>query len=97
MLAAARIRRIYARLMKLSTRLDNPRPPSRTPIEFLASLNQLFPTLGSELELITFSYVKIRYGELPEPSEEVVMVEQAWRHIAVKGREMLRARKSVIN
>ncbi len=96
LLAAARIRRIYARLMKLSARLDNPRPPSCTPIEFLDSLNRLFPTLNSELEAVTFMYVKIRYGEQPEPSEEIDLVEQAWRRISQKGREMIReSRKGI--
>lgn len=90
--AAARIRRIYARLMNLSARLDNPRPPSRTPIEFLESLNQLFPTLGSELELVTTMYVRIRYGELPEQSEELEIVEQAWQRISFEGRKMIRTK-----
>ena len=93
LLAAARIRRIYTRLMRLSARLGSPRLPSRTPIEFLASLCLLFPNLKSELEVITFMYVKVRYGELPEPSDEMAAVERAWQRIQMEGRGMIRGEK----
>ena len=93
LLAAARIRRIYSQLMRLSARLGSPRPPARTPIEFLAPLNRLFPNLKSELEEITFMYVKVRYGELPEPSDEIATVERAWQRIHMEGKGMMRAER----
>ena len=93
LLAAARIRRIYSQLMRLSARLGSPRPPARTPIEFLAPLNRLFPNLKSELEVITFMYVKVRYGELPEPSDEIATVERAWQRIQMEGKGMMRAER----
>lgn len=91
LLAAARIRRIYARLMNLSARLDHPRPSSHTPNEFLGTLEKLFPAFISELKLITYVYIKVRYGELPEPSEEMEAVEKAWKRIWIAGNEMIKA------
>ncbi len=66
LLAAARIRRIYASLLILSTRLDHPRLASQTPLEFLPHLESLFPGLSRELGTITNAYLLVRYGELPE-------------------------------
>jgi hypothetical protein len=91
--AAARIRRIYARLMDLSTRLNTPRPESRTPLEFIPSLKQLFPGMTGELELITNAYLGVRYGELPEINEEVEKVVHAWRRVSHEGQEQLKARR----
>ncbi|MCK5347493.1 MAG: hypothetical protein KAR20_28985, partial [Candidatus Heimdallarchaeota archaeon] len=42
-LMAARIRRIYARLLDLSAKLGHPRPLSSTPLEFLPSLEKILP------------------------------------------------------
>ncbi len=93
MFAAARIRRIYARLMDLSARLSTPRPDSRTPLEFLPSLKQLFPEMPGELEMITEAYLRVRYGELPEINEEVDKVFLAWRRVSHDGQEQLKARR----
>jgi len=89
-LAAARIRRIYAHLMNLSEKLKQPRPLSRTPIEFLPDLEALFPGMKGELGLITEAYLKVRYGDLPELSEEVDAVEQAWQRVSEVGDEKVR-------
>jgi len=92
LLAAARIRRIYARLLRLSARLGTSRPAARTPLEFLPNLRALFPELPIELDTITQAYLRVRYGELPETIEEVRGVEQAWAAIASTGREKWRLR-----
>jgi len=92
LLAAARIRRIYARLMDLSARLDQPRPASRTPLEFLPNLETLFPNLGGELQTITNAYLRVRYGDLPEIKQEIEEVEYAWRRISLSGQDLLRSR-----
>lgn len=94
MLAAARIRRIYAHLMNLCEKLDQPRPASRTPLEFLPNLEGLFQGFKGELGLITAAYLKVRYGELPESSEEVELVERAWRLVSQAGDEMVKAAKN---
>ncbi|MCL4560356.1 MAG: DUF4129 domain-containing protein [Chloroflexi bacterium] len=81
MLAAMRIRWIYSRLMKLSADLGQPRPAAATPLEFLPALNLTFPSSGAELAGITQAYLRVRYGEAAETSEEVEAVEAAWRRI----------------
>jgi hypothetical protein len=43
--------------------------------------------------LITAAYLKVRYGELPESSEEVENVEHAWTRISQAGDEMVKAAK----
>jgi hypothetical protein len=78
LIAAARIRIIYARLLRLGTRLGEPRAPAATPIEYLECLARVFPAAQDELELITNAYLRVRYGELPETREQVEEVESAW-------------------
>jgi hypothetical protein len=95
LLAAARIRRIYARLLKLSARLGRSRPAAWTPLEFLPSLKNIFPDLPGELETITQAYMQVRYGELPETFEEVQKVEHAWSKISMSGETVMRLRKGV--
>jgi hypothetical protein len=92
-LAAARIRRIYARVLRLSASLDRPRPASRTPLEFLPNLQDQFPALQAELGTITQAYLRVRYGELSETRQELEVVEEAWRRVAVEGRSQLAARR----
>lgn len=87
-LAASRIRRIYAQLMALSASLGRTRAASVTPLEFLPSLKDLFPSLESELETITHAYVQVRYGELPETRAEIESVERAWDRVHHLGREL---------
>jgi hypothetical protein len=93
-LAAARIRRIYAHLMNLSQKLNQPRPLSRTPLEFLPDLEALLPGMKGELGLITEAYLKVRYGDLPEVSEDVDAVEQAWQRVSELGDEKVKETKN---
>ena len=93
LLAAARVRRIYVHLLDLSTKLENPRPSSFTPLEFLPSLERLFPGFKGELELITEAYLRVRYGDLPENKDEVFAIDAAWRKVAATGQEMVKAQK----
>lgn len=92
-LMAARIRRIYARLLDLSAKLGQPRPLSCTPLEFLPSLEILFPDSRRELDVITQAYLRVRYGELPETHQEVEVVETAWNCVRSHGQEKLRAKR----
>jgi hypothetical protein len=78
---AARVRWVYFQLMALSTRLDRPRRVAVTPLEFLPTLNELFPEAPVELALITQAYNRVRYGELPESESEVDEVLKAWDRI----------------
>ena len=94
MFAALRIRRIYARLMDLSTRLDRPRPAAKTPVEFLPTLEALFPALKGEIHLITMAYLRVRYGDMPESDEDMDQIETAWRSVSAQGAEILREQKA---
>jgi len=93
LIGAARIRRTYARLMNLCSRLGKPRPVSKTPLEFLPTAQGLFEYEREELSLITNAYIKIRYGELPENEEEVQLVETAWEKIEETGKILLAEQK----
>lgn len=85
-LAAAKIRRIYARLMELSSELGENRPPAFTPLEFLPTLERLLPEGADEMGVITDAYLRVRYGELPETVQEVSQVEGAWEHVNTLGK-----------
>ncbi len=93
LLAAARIRRIYAHLMDLSEELGHPRPAARTPLEFLNTLDGVFPEMTSDLAMITEAYQKIRYGQVPEDPRELDAVEKAWRRVAFQGKTLLNAQR----
>jgi len=85
-IAAARIRRIYSSLLRLSARLGEPRVPSDTPLEFMGNLEKIFPASQSELATITHAYLRVRYGELPETRGQIDEVESAWEIIRKRGR-----------
>lgn len=86
-LAAAHIRRIYAELMALFARMQQPRPQALTPLEFLPHMQAALPEQISELEVITRAYLGVRYGQYPETREEVQAVEQAWARVQIAGRK----------
>jgi hypothetical protein len=86
-LAAAKIRRIYARMMDLAGQLDIPRPPASTPLEFQPTLQEMLPEASEDVDLITAAYLKVRYGEIPETRQEIELVEQAWEHVRTTGGE----------
>jgi hypothetical protein len=83
--AAARIRRIYAELMDLCEDLGQPRPAAITPLEFLPVTEQVFPLQKNDLAEITKSYLRVRYGELPETLQEVEIIEAAWKRVNEQG------------
>jgi hypothetical protein len=93
LIAAARIRRVYADLLTLCDRLGAPRAISLTPLEFLPHAGLLFPERGDDLALITRAYVQVRYGEYPESREEVAQVISAWRLVKKDGARMLKRRR----
>ena len=93
LIAAAKIRRIYAQLMSLSSEMGVPRPAASTPLEFLQTLANVLTAQRNELELITRAYLKVRYGELPETREEVEEVESAWGRVQAEGQELIKRKK----
>ncbi len=93
-LAAAKIRRIYADLMELAVEMGQPRATSQTPLEFQAALVPAFPAARRELSIITEAYLKVRYGELPETHEEIRAVEAAWVSVQGAGTAATRAHQA---
>ena len=87
-LAAAYVRRIYAELMDLFQELGRPRPLSRTPLEFLPAMKELLPSVREELELITNSYTRVRYGDYPKSLAEIEYVEKAWQLVLEDGKRL---------
>ena len=77
-LAAAAVRRIYARLLALAEARGRTRAPAETPREFMPQLWALFPSHRAEVEVITEEYLRVRYGEYPEAAEAVARVRAAW-------------------
>ena len=90
-LAAARVRQIYFDLSGLSSSLGTPRRGSQTPLEYLPDLEAVFVNMGSDLNLITDAYVRVRYGELPEDESELKAVEEAWIRVEAFGQRRLKA------
>ena len=86
-LAAAKIRRIYALMMDLARQLGIPRPPASTPLEFQPTLEDMLPDVKADVGLITAAYLRVRYGEIPETSEEIQQVENAWDQVRTAGKE----------
>ena len=80
-LAAARIRRVYQQLMDYCAKLDNPRLPAFTPLEFLPELSKLFPEHVAEVTMLTDVYQRVRYGEVPESLEELQTIIAAWNTV----------------
>lgn len=92
-LAAARIRHIYAQLMRTCIELKSPRPSFITPLEFQPDLDKLFPGLTHETALITQTYLKIRYGEYPESLDEMDAAFDAWEKVKAEANHAMRRRK----
>jgi hypothetical protein len=88
-IAAARVRRVYAQLMDLCKHLGKPRPRSQTPFEFLPKMESLYPRNMDDLTLITEAYVKVRYGQLPETSKDIEDVLAAWERVKAYGKSQL--------
>lgn len=65
-----------------------PRPLSRTPLEFLPAMKELLPTVREELELITHTYTRVRYGDYPESKAEIDHVERAWQRVLEDGKRL---------
>ncbi|WP_172634611.1 DUF4129 domain-containing protein [Anaerolinea thermophila] len=80
-LAVARIRRIYHQFEALCEQAGKPRHPSTTPSEFAEHAGNWFPHLKTEIDLITRTYVQVRYGEISETPDEWQTVLNAWKNV----------------
>jgi hypothetical protein len=86
-LQAVRIRMIYAEFMSLCNNLDHPRQGAVTPLEFLPEMAALLIGAEAELQTITYAYLRVRYGELPETSQEIQNVLAAWEKVKEAGKK----------
>jgi len=76
--AAVSVRAIYANVIRLAERQGFPRPPARTPYEFLPTLARAFPGHEADLARVTEAYVRVHYGELPVTREELEALRACW-------------------
>ncbi len=95
LLAAARIRWVYAQFMDLCEDLGTPRPPALTPLEFIPRAAALFPDHLPALQTLTQAYLRVRYGELPETQKEIDDVTAAWESVEAAGKAQLQARRKL--
>jgi hypothetical protein len=83
--AAISVRYIYANVIRLAEQRGFPRPPARTPNEFLPTLAQAFPGHEADLAQITEAYVKVHYGELPTDWAELEELRAGWERLRQVG------------
>lgn len=79
--AAISVRYIYANVIRLAERRGFPRPPARTPHEFLPTLARAFPGHEADLSRLTEAYVKVHYGELPTDWAELEELRACWERL----------------
>jgi uncharacterized protein DUF4129 len=77
LLNALTIRRLYARLIARAAELGFPREQAQTPFEYQEKLHLAFPGFSREIEMVTWAYVNVHYGELPESREALSAVQDA--------------------
>jgi hypothetical protein len=83
--AALSVRQVYQRLLAMAAALGHPRPPNRTPYEFLGDLISLLPSSQADLHAITDAYVRARYGVDVTGASDVDLVQQAWQRVKDEG------------
>lgn len=81
LLAALSVRWTYSRMASLAEKRGFPRRKAETPNEYRRSLGRAFPGGETEIRLITDAYVAVRYGELPESSEQLNAIRDAFERL----------------
>jgi hypothetical protein len=88
------VRRTYAQLLRRSDALGLRMQSSSTPLEFQSRLADRWPQGAGEIDLLTATYMRRRYGELDPVQGELASLAAAWqrlRHI-IKGPSRAAAR-----
>ena len=80
-LAAATIRRIYARMTHEAGKRGFSRKPSQTPNDMAPLLAQAFPGVDADLRIITDAYIAAHYGEVPDTDDALNVIRQAWERV----------------
>jgi hypothetical protein len=94
MLAAASVRRIYGRLLRVAKARGRSRAPAETPMEFLAVLRELFPHHQEEVEVITRAYAEVQYGGRSDQDAGIAEVRRAWADLSPRAGSRPRLPKS---
>lgn len=79
--AAASVRRIYRLMCHSAATAGYPRLGTETPYEYLPTLTKVWPTQAGNTKLITEAFIRVRYGEVPETSDELEVIQEAWRQL----------------
>lgn len=79
--AAASVRRIYRLMCRAAAAAGYPRLEAETPYEYAPTAAKVWPDYSPEVRLITEAFVRVRYGEAPETSEELEQIREAWRRL----------------
>ena len=71
----------YERVYRLATFLGFPTPTSQTAFEFSHSLSMLIPEASEDVDLVSNSFVRQRYGGVGPTAMEELRLIWAWRRI----------------
>ncbi len=71
----------YERMYRLSAFLGFRARPSQTPAEFTSGLGELLPEVREEVEMVSRSFVRERYGGVRPTALEQMRLLWAWRRI----------------
>jgi hypothetical protein len=77
----ATVRKIYASLLALADKGGVTRPLADTPVEYLPTLQGVFPGWEAELRDLTMAYVDAHYGLVPDTEAELQTLRAAWHRI----------------
>ncbi|MBI4282049.1 MAG: transglutaminase domain-containing protein [Chloroflexi bacterium] len=71
----------YERMHRLAAFLGLPSPPSQTAYEFSDSLSRLIPEARADVDLVSNTFVRQRYGGITPSAVEELRLMWAWRRI----------------
>ena len=71
----------YQRMHRLATFLGAPSAPSQTALEFSRNLSRLIPEAGADVDLVSNTFVRQRYGGIMPSAVEELRLMWAWRRI----------------
>ena len=71
----------YERMHRLATFLGAPSAPSQTAFEFSRNLSQMIPEASADVDLVSNTFVRQRYGGIVPSAVEELRLIWAWRRI----------------
>ena len=74
-------RAAYERMHRLATFLGAPSAPSQTAFEFSSNLSRLIPEASADVDLVSNTFVRQRYGGVTPSAMEEMRLIWAWRRI----------------